>query len=147
MPKTVEYYLSQGFDRAAAEYYAAGRRTLVAVRPNADFTLTICFDNGERRQLNIKPMLKEGTVFAPLQDPANFGRVYLDAQHRGQKGRKSRADHSAPQYSMEKIKKCQTKPANSAGPAAGGATDSEAHAARDAAYVHEYGCCGGTGAG
>lgn len=81
MPKTVEYYLARGFDRAAAEYYAAGRRTIVAVRPNADFTLTLCFDNGERRQLDVKPMLEEGTVFAPLRNPANFCRVYLDAQH------------------------------------------------------------------
>lgn len=38
MAKTVAYYLSKGFDQAAAEYYAAGRRKIVSVEPNDDFT-------------------------------------------------------------------------------------------------------------
>ena len=29
MAKTVEYYLEKGFDKAAAEYYAAGRRKIM----------------------------------------------------------------------------------------------------------------------
>ena len=33
------------------EYYAAGRRKIMGVEPNADFTLTLSFDNGERRGL------------------------------------------------------------------------------------------------
>ena len=53
MAKTVAYYLSKGFDQAAAEYYAAGRRRIVSVEPNDDFTLTIGFDNGERRVLDM----------------------------------------------------------------------------------------------
>lgn len=32
MPETIEYYLSKGFDRAAAEYFAAGRRKILSVK-------------------------------------------------------------------------------------------------------------------
>ena len=48
MSKSVEYYLSKGYDKKAAEYFASGRRRIVAVVPNDDFTLTISFDNGEK---------------------------------------------------------------------------------------------------
>ena len=41
MPKTVEQYLAKGLDQKTAEYYAAGRRRIVAVEPNDDFTLTL----------------------------------------------------------------------------------------------------------
>ena len=81
MVKTVGYYLEKGFDKAAAEYYAAGRRKIMGVEPNADFTLTLSFDNGERRVLDVKPMLVPGTVFEPFMKPENFRRVYLDGQH------------------------------------------------------------------
>jgi len=48
MPKDVEYYISKGFDQKMAEYFAAGRKRIVGVSPNRDFTLTISFDNGEQ---------------------------------------------------------------------------------------------------
>ena len=41
MPETIEYYLSKGFDRAAAEYFAAGRRKILSVKANDDYTLTL----------------------------------------------------------------------------------------------------------
>ena len=47
MANTVEYYLSKGFDRRAAEYFAGGKKKIVGVVANRDFTLTISFDNGE----------------------------------------------------------------------------------------------------
>lgn len=81
MGNTVDYYLSKGFDRAAAEYYAKGRRKIIGVTPNNDFTLTLDFDNGERRLLDVKPLLAEGTVFAPFRRIEDFKRVYLDTQH------------------------------------------------------------------
>ncbi len=81
MAKTVGYYLEKGFDQAAAEYYAAGRRKITGVEPNDDFTLTLSFDNGERRILDMKPMLVPGTVFEPFMKPEDFRRVYLDGQH------------------------------------------------------------------
>ena len=76
-----EYFLSKGFDLPTAKYYANGRRKIVSVTPNDDFTLILSFDNGERRLLDVKPMLMKGTVFEPFCDIANFKRVYLDAQH------------------------------------------------------------------
>lgn len=81
MTQTVQYYRSKGLDQTAAEYFARGRRQLVGVVPNSDFTLTLSFDNGERRRYDAVPLLRPGTVFAPLADWENFRRVYLDAQH------------------------------------------------------------------
>ena len=56
MPKTVEQYLAKGLDQKTAEYYAAGRRRIVAVEPNDDF-------------------------FEPFMKLENFKRVYLDEYH------------------------------------------------------------------
>lgn len=81
MCKSVDDYLSKGFDQRTAEYFASGRKTITHVLPNDDFTLTIRFDNGEKRLLDMKPVLKPGTVFAFLSDPDNFSRVYLDDCH------------------------------------------------------------------
>ena len=50
MSDKVEYYLSKGFDRKKADYYASGRRKIVSVAPDNDFTLVLTFDNGEKRR-------------------------------------------------------------------------------------------------
>ena len=76
--KSVEYYLARGFDRRTAEYFAAGRRTIVKATPERDFTILLDFDNGERRRLDMKPDIKPGTVFSFLSDPTAFLRAYLD---------------------------------------------------------------------
>ena len=81
MAESVEYYISKGFDKKMAEYFAAGRKTITAVVPNDDFTLTISFDNGEKRLYNVAPLLKPGTVFETFADINNFRRVYIDDQH------------------------------------------------------------------
>ena len=81
MKKTVEHYLSMGFDQRMAEYFAAGRRRITNVVPNDNFTLTLTFDNGEIRLYDAAPFLQSGTVFAPLLDVNNFRRVYLDDGH------------------------------------------------------------------
>lgn len=81
MAKTVEYYLSKGFDRATAEYFASGRKKIVDVVPNDDFTLTIGFDNGEHRLYNVAPLLQKGTVFETFANIENFRRVYIDEQN------------------------------------------------------------------
>ena len=78
MPNTVEYYLSKGFDRPTAEYFAGGRKKLVAVAPQQDFTLLLTYENGEKRVLDMKPTLAKGGVFSPFRDYENFKRVYLD---------------------------------------------------------------------
>lgn len=81
MGKSVEYYLSKGFDQRMAEYFSAGRRRITGVIPNDNFTLTLTFDNGERRIYDAAPLLQAGTVFAPFRDLDNFRRVYLDESH------------------------------------------------------------------
>lgn len=81
MSQSVEYYLAKGFDRETAEYYASGRKTIIDVTANDDFTLTFKFDNGEKRLFNASPLLKKGTVFEPFMDISNFKRVYLDDKH------------------------------------------------------------------
>lgn len=78
MPESVEYYLSKGCDEVTANYYAAGRRKVVSVFPNEDFTLLLLFDNGEKRVLDVKPMLEKGGVFTTFRNIDNFRRVYLD---------------------------------------------------------------------
>ena len=50
---SVEHYLARGLDRRTAEYFAAGRRTIVRVTPERDFTILLDFDNGERRRLDM----------------------------------------------------------------------------------------------
>lgn len=81
MANSVEYYLSKGFDKKAAEYFAGGKKRIVSVTPNKDFTLTIGFDNGEYRLFDVRPLLKKGTVFEPFMEFDNFKRVYVDEQH------------------------------------------------------------------
>ena len=81
MPNTVEYYISKGFDKKTALYFASGRKKITAVSPNDDFTLTISFDNGEKRLYDVRPLLKKGTVFEPFSDIKNFKRVYIDEEH------------------------------------------------------------------
>ena len=78
MPNTIEFYLSKGFDKPMAEYYASGRKKILSVTPNTDFTLLLAFDNGEERIFDIKPILEKGGVFTPFRDYNNFRRVYLD---------------------------------------------------------------------
>lgn len=81
MRKSVEYYLSKGYDRKMAEYFASGRRRITRVIPRNDFTLLLSFDNGETRLYDAGPLLQTGTVFAPFQEWDNFRRVYLDEDH------------------------------------------------------------------
>lgn len=81
MANTVEYYLSKGFDRKTAEYFADGKKKITEVVPNEDLTLTISFDNGEKRLYDMRPLLRKGTVFEPLLMPENFRRVYVDDVH------------------------------------------------------------------
>ena len=58
MANTVEFYMSKGFDRRTAEYFAGGKKRITGVVPNDDFTLTLSFDNGERRLYDMRPLLK-----------------------------------------------------------------------------------------
>lgn len=70
--------MSKGFDRAMAEYFASGRKKIIAVELNTDFTLLLTFDNDEKRIFDVKPMIEKGGIFAPFAYYNNFKRVYLD---------------------------------------------------------------------
>ena len=76
--KTTEEYMAMGCDLKTAEYFSSGRKKILSVVPNRDFSLTLCFNNGEQRRLDMLPVLKEGTVFEPFMQYKNFSRVYLD---------------------------------------------------------------------
>ena len=45
-----------------------------AVKPNADYTLTLVFDNGERKVFDVKPYLDKG-IFKELKDLKVFNAV------------------------------------------------------------------------
>lgn len=81
MKKSIDYYLSKGYDQNAAIYFSAGRKRITHVTPNTDYTLTLTFDNGERRIYDVAPLLTDGSVFAPFRDIEKFQRVYLDENH------------------------------------------------------------------
>ncbi|MCD7859504.1 MAG: DUF2442 domain-containing protein [Firmicutes bacterium] len=81
MANTIDFYLSKGFDRQTAEYFANGKRRIEDVVANDDFTLTISFDNGETRLYDMRPLLKKGTVFEPFLSLKDFRRVYVDDTH------------------------------------------------------------------
>lgn len=81
MPQSVDYYLSKGFDRPMAEYFASGRRRITAVNANPNDTLTLDFDNGERRILDCSHLFHEGSVFLQLKTNNRFQAVYLDDTH------------------------------------------------------------------
>ena len=81
MPNTVDFYLSKGFDRPMAEYFARGRKRLAAVEPHPDYTMTVTFRNGEKRLYDMRPWIeseKYGRVYAPLKDIDFFMRAYVD---------------------------------------------------------------------
>ena len=81
MPESAGFYRRMGFAPKLAEYYASGRKTIVDAVPNKDFTLTLTFDNGEKRIYNMKPLLCKGTVYEPLLSWKQFQKVYVDENH------------------------------------------------------------------
>lgn len=81
MGKNIEYYLSKGFNIKMAEYFSNGRKTIMSVVGNDDYTLTLEFDNGEKRLYNIAPLIKQDTVFENIAGLSNFSRVYIDDNH------------------------------------------------------------------
>lgn len=78
MNKKYEFYIEKGFEPKYASYFANGAHKIVSVVPNEDFSLTLEFDNKEKRVYDMKPYLKKNTVFENIMDLENFKRVYLD---------------------------------------------------------------------
>ncbi len=78
MKKDINYYISRGFNKTMAEYFASGRKKIIKVFPTKNFELILEFNNGEKRVLNCKPFIKDNTVFEVLKDYNIFKRVYID---------------------------------------------------------------------
>lgn len=81
MKKDINYYLDRGCDAKAAAYFASGRRTIVSVTANADYTLTLTFDNGEIRLYDATKLFTTGSIFNKIKSPKDFQRVYLDSSN------------------------------------------------------------------
>ncbi len=81
MKRDFSYYHSLGLEPKMAEYYASGRKQIINVVPNEDFTLTLTFDNGEVRLYDVTPYLLPNTVFDSFRNWEDFRRVYLDENH------------------------------------------------------------------
>ena len=77
----VNYYLDCGCDQKAAAYFASGRKTITSVTANADYTLLLTFDNGEKRLYDTSHLFTTGSVFNKIKPLADFKRVYLDESH------------------------------------------------------------------
>lgn len=80
MQRDIDFYLKKGFDSKTAQYFANGRRHILQVIPQDNFSLLLTFDNQEKRILDMVPMLKPDTVFRHLTSYQHFQRVYLDEQ-------------------------------------------------------------------
>ena len=78
MKGTVDYYLSKGFDRLAAEYFAGGTKRLTGVKANPDFTLRLTYEEREERIYDCKPLLDQGGVFVHLRKYENFARAFIE---------------------------------------------------------------------
>lgn len=79
--RTVEYYLEKGFSLPYAEYFANGKKTILKATANEDFSVTLEFEGGERRRLDMKPTLSQGGVFETFNDFNHFKRVYVDSDN------------------------------------------------------------------
>lgn len=77
MANSYDFYISKGFDHEAALYFANGKRSIKSVFANDDYTLTITFDNDEKRILDMNADLQKG-IFKAFQNLKDFKRVYLD---------------------------------------------------------------------
>lgn len=77
MPNSIEHYLFKGYDKSAAEYFVSWRKRIVAIQPNNNFTLTLDFDNGERRLYDWKPLLASGVFKISLLYQISIGRTLM----------------------------------------------------------------------
>jgi len=58
-------------------YFNSGRRKIISVSANDDFTLSLTFDNNINKLYDMKEELK-GDVFKPIQELSKFKNVFLD---------------------------------------------------------------------
>ena len=78
MPKSVEFFLSKGFDLKMAEYYARGRKKIVSARVYGNYKLLLEYERSDLRIYDVKPLIKKNTVFEKLLNPEIFASVFID---------------------------------------------------------------------
>lgn len=78
MVHDVAYYLSHGFDPKMANYFASGRKRLVAVKPINQYQLQLTYEGNDVRLFDCTSLVVSGKVFKPLQDQSVFNRAYVD---------------------------------------------------------------------
>ena len=61
-----------------ATYFASGRKKIVKVTPNRNFSISLIFSDNEKKVYNMLPLIKKGTVFEKLSDWNIFKNVYID---------------------------------------------------------------------
>lgn len=76
-PLEIKHYLDSGYDLLAAMYLASRRKKLVDVIPHYDYTLTLIYENNEKRKLDCKLLMAEGGLFSHLR---NYGSVFVNAK-------------------------------------------------------------------
>jgi hypothetical protein len=54
---------------------------IVTVIPRTPYVVRVVFADGEIRDVDIEPLL-DGQVFAPLQDPEEFAKAFVDPETR-----------------------------------------------------------------
>ncbi len=64
-----------------AQYFHTGRKKIISVTANDDFTLSLLFDNHERRIYDMKENLN-GDIFKTFRCLSDFKRVFID-EHGG----------------------------------------------------------------
>lgn len=52
------------------------RPKAIDVEPRNDYTLLVCFDNGEKKIFDVKPYIR-GSWFGELKDMTNFNTVHV----------------------------------------------------------------------
>lgn len=58
------------------DYLKKGKRKIIKIYPNNDFTLTLTFDNGEVRCFDMKPKLKG--IMEPFKNINRFKEAFID---------------------------------------------------------------------
>lgn len=81
MANTIEYYLSKGFDRKTAEYFAGGRKKSLMLLRTTTLLSRFVLITGKNVCMICVLSLKKGTVFETLAKMENFRRVYVDNTH------------------------------------------------------------------
>ena len=77
MQKDVAWYISKGFERPWAEYYAQGRQHAIHVVPLPHHVIEILFENGQVVHYDCTHLIEPQTVFSPLENDEVFKRVRI----------------------------------------------------------------------